>query len=92
MKTLRRGVPRVLESARSPADYAGRHRRSSRELRRNASTRSYQVDYKASTAQWHAERRAGRPKTAKLVTNDRGCASTSRTNSPESFAARMARS
>ena len=64
----------------------------SRELRRNASTRSYQVDYKASTAQWHAERRARRPKTAKLVTNDRGRASRSRTNSPESFAVRMARS
>jgi IS30 family transposase len=43
----------------------------SRELRRNASTRSYRVDYKASIAPWHAERRAWRPKTAKLVTNDR---------------------
>jgi IS30 family transposase len=28
------------------------------------------LDYKASTAQWHAERRARRPKTAKLITND----------------------
>ncbi|BCW62878.1 hypothetical protein StoSoilB22_18510 [Arthrobacter sp. StoSoilB22] len=28
------------------------------------------MDYKASTAQWHAERRARRPKTAKLLTND----------------------
>ncbi len=43
----------------------------SRELRRNASTRTYGVDYKASTAQWHAERRARRPKAAKLLTNDR---------------------
>ena len=43
----------------------------SRELRRNASTRSYRLDYKASTAQWHAERRARRPKIAKLVANDR---------------------
>lgn len=43
----------------------------SRELRRNASTRTYRVDYEASVAQWHAERRARRPKTAKLVTNDR---------------------
>jgi len=43
----------------------------SRELRRNASTRTYSVDYKASTAQWHAERRARRPKTAKLVGNQR---------------------
>lgn len=43
----------------------------SRELRRNASTRTYWLDYKASTAQWHAERRARRPKTAKLITNER---------------------
>jgi IS30 family transposase len=42
----------------------------SRELRRNASTRTYRLDYKASIAQWHAERRARRPKVAKLVTND----------------------
>jgi hypothetical protein len=43
----------------------------SRELRRNASTRTYRLDYKASVAQRHAERRARRPKTAKLVSNDR---------------------
>jgi IS30 family transposase len=43
----------------------------SRELRRNASTRTYRLDYKALTAQWHAERRARRPKPAKLVTNER---------------------
>ena len=43
----------------------------SRELRRNASTRTHRVDYKASVAQWHAQRRARRPKTAKLVSNDR---------------------
>ncbi len=43
----------------------------SRELRRNASTRTYDLDYKASVAQWHAERRARRPKTAKLVGNDK---------------------
>ena len=43
----------------------------SRELRRNVSTRTYRLDYKASTAQWHAERRARRPKTAKLISNDR---------------------
>jgi IS30 family transposase len=41
----------------------------SRELCRNASTRQYPPLYKASTAQWHAERRAKRPKVAKLVTN-----------------------
>jgi transposase, IS30 family len=39
----------------------------SRELRRNAGIRSGCVTYRASTAQWHAERRAGRPKTAKLA-------------------------
>ena len=43
----------------------------SRELRRNASTRTFRLEYKASIAQWHAERRARRPKIAKLVTNDR---------------------
>jgi IS30 family transposase len=43
----------------------------SRELRRNASTRTCHLDFKASIAQWHAERRARRPKVAKLVTNAR---------------------
>jgi IS30 family transposase len=43
----------------------------SRELRRNASTRTWRLDYKPSIAQWHAERRARRPKVAKLVINDR---------------------
>jgi transposase, IS30 family len=43
----------------------------SRELRRNASTRTWRLDYKPSIAQWHAERRARRPKVAKLATNDR---------------------
>ena len=42
----------------------------SRELRRNASTRTYRLDYKASVAQWHAERRARRPRIAKLAAND----------------------
>jgi IS30 family transposase len=41
----------------------------SRELIRNASTRTYNLDYKASIAQWHAERRARRPKVAKMVAN-----------------------
>jgi len=38
----------------------------SRELRRNAATRSGGLEYRASTAQWHAERSARRPKRAKL--------------------------
>jgi IS30 family transposase len=42
----------------------------SRELLRNASSRSYPPRYKASTAQWHAERRARRPKVAKMATNE----------------------
>jgi transposase, IS30 family len=42
----------------------------SRELRRNAATRGGRLDYRASTAQWHADRRAGRPKPAKLAAND----------------------
>jgi IS30 family transposase len=43
----------------------------SRELRRNASTRDYATPYRATTAQWHAERRASRPKVSKLASNDR---------------------
>jgi len=41
----------------------------SRELRRNAATRSGKLEYRATTAQWHADRRARRPKTAKLAAN-----------------------
>jgi len=43
----------------------------SRELRRNAATRSGSFEYRASTAQWHAERKAKRPKVAKLAANQR---------------------
>jgi IS30 family transposase len=42
----------------------------SRELRRNASSRSYGTPYRATAAQWHAERRASRPKISKLAAND----------------------
>ena len=42
----------------------------SRELRRNAATRSGSLEYRATTAQWHADRRAQRPKVAKLAAND----------------------
>ncbi|WP_247523783.1 IS30 family transposase [Bradyrhizobium sp. 145] len=41
----------------------------SRELRRNAATRSGGLEYRASTAQWHAERSARRPKPTKLALN-----------------------
>ena len=39
----------------------------SRELRRNAATRSGGLEYRATTAQWHADRAARRPKPAKLA-------------------------
>ena len=42
----------------------------SRELRRNAATRSGNFEYRATTAQWHAERAARRPKASKLALND----------------------
>ena len=41
----------------------------SRELRRNAATRGGDLAYRASTAQWHAERAARRPKPARLALN-----------------------
>jgi hypothetical protein len=41
----------------------------SRELRRNAATRGGCLEYRATTAQWHADRRARRPKVAKLAVN-----------------------
>ncbi len=43
----------------------------SRELRRNASTRGGTLTYRATVAQWHRDRRAARPKTAKLARNTR---------------------
>jgi IS30 family transposase len=42
----------------------------SRELRRNAATRGGRLDYRASVAQWHADRQARRAKAAKLAVND----------------------
>src|SRR5512144_2661336 len=41
----------------------------SRELRRNAATRSGGFEYRATTAQWHADRAACRPKPVKLAVN-----------------------
>jgi IS30 family transposase len=43
----------------------------SRELRRNAATRSGKQLYRALVAQWKAQQAAKRPKTAKLVDNER---------------------
>ena len=42
----------------------------SRELHRNAATRGGCLDYRATTAQWHADGRARRPKLAKLAANE----------------------
>ena len=55
-----REIARQLE--RSPSTV-------SRELRRNAATRGGGFEYRATAAQWHADRAARRPKRAKLVTN-----------------------
>ena len=43
----------------------------SRELRRNAATRSGKQEYRAGVAQWKAQQAAKRPKSAKLVQNER---------------------
>jgi len=56
-----REIARMLD--RSPSTI-------SRELRRNAATRSGNLEYRATNAQWHADRRAARPKVAKLASND----------------------
>jgi IS30 family transposase len=53
-----RAIARQLERAASTI---------SRELRRNAATRGGAPDYRATTAPWHAERAARRPKPAKLA-------------------------
>ncbi len=42
----------------------------SRELRRNAATRGGVLEYRATTAQWHADRRAKCSKSTKLAAND----------------------
>ena len=76
MRWSRRSTP--AGATPSPASYItvmpGRRRAPStvsRELRRNAATRSGGLAYRASTAQWHSDRRAKRPKIAKLAANDR---------------------
>jgi IS30 family transposase len=50
----------------------GRHPSTiSRELRRNAATRGGRLDYRASVAQWHADRQARRTRPCKLDANRR---------------------
>jgi IS30 family transposase len=63
---LRAKGKRVREIARELARSASTI---SRELRRNAATRCGGLEYRATTAQWHADRAARRPKLAKLVFN-----------------------
>lgn len=59
-----RGVREIARSlGRAPSTI-------SRELRRNAATRGGRLDYRASVAQWHADRQARRPKVCKLAVND----------------------
>jgi IS30 family transposase len=57
-----RQIARVLN--RSPSTV-------SRELRRNAASRGGKPEYRATSAQWHSDRRACRPKTAKLAGSPR---------------------
>ena len=47
----------------------GWHRQFPKNPRRNAATRSGGLEYRVTTAQWHAERAARRPKQAKLARN-----------------------
>ena len=54
----------------------------SRELRRNAATRGGGLEYRATTAQWHADQRARRPKPAKLAVNERVARAMCRTGWP----------
>jgi len=63
LRAQRHGVREIaLQLARSASTI-------SRELRRNAATRSGRFEYRAITAQWHADRAARRPKHAKLAIN-----------------------
>ena len=64
LKAEGRGVREIARKlGRSPSTI-------SRELRRNAATRADSPGYRATTAQWHADRRAKRPKMAKLAANE----------------------
>jgi IS30 family transposase len=58
------GVREIARRAGRPASTI------SRELRRNAATRGGFLEYRATRAQWHAGRRARRPKAARLAVNE----------------------
>ena len=58
------GVREIAQAvSRSPSMISG-------ELRRNATTRGGSLGYRALTAQWHSDKRAKRPKAAKLAVNE----------------------
>jgi IS30 family transposase len=61
LRAQRHGVREIARRlARAPSTI-------SRELRRNAATRSGGFEYRATTAQWHADRAGRRPKVARLL-------------------------
>ena len=62
-------MPRVAACVRSRGVPLG-HRRRSPGAASNAATRCGSLEYRATTAQWHADRRARRPKIAKLAANE----------------------
>src|SRR5437763_6941132 len=63
LRTQKLGVREIARRiGRSPSTV-------SREVRRNAGTRTGSLTYRASTAQWHADRRGRRPKPAQLAAN-----------------------
>jgi IS30 family transposase len=65
LRAEKKGVRQIArELNRSPSTV-------SRELRRNASTRGGALTYRATVAQWHRDRKAARPKQAKMVGNPR---------------------
>ena len=65
LRAQQRGVREIARQlGRSPSTI-------SRELRRNAATRGGTLQYRATVAQWKAERAAERPKAAKLAQNKR---------------------
>jgi hypothetical protein len=65
LKAQRHGVREIARLlGRSPSTI-------SREVRRNAATRGGTLEYRATVAQWKAERAARRPKIAKLAENER---------------------
>lgn len=72
--TKREEIALLLVQGHSVCEIARRLGRAastvSREIRRNAATRIGNFEYRATTAQWHAERAARRPKVAKLAAHD----------------------